>query len=300
MALLNPPELRASVMSTLVLYLAQRRGQSDELARIIDVVAPPSLSPDPAKQQRDVRLNLNSMVELGLASRTDDRIKLSSEAAKAADKGSPTIATLIRTRILSEELNTAPWGSQEGARDLTNSLAWFLTYSPSDAPISMEGNAPTAKALQERDFGPRHSGNDDDSGWPISNGSRWTSFQRWACALGFAWRSPSQRLIPDPTPAVRESLTEVFSGAKTLDARSFVDALGATIPVLEAGRYRRLVEQHWTRQPSDLESLTPATSEALLRLEESGHLQFDDRADAARIRRADGSTFSHVSKGKGA
>lgn len=297
MALLNPPELRASMMSVVVLYLAQCRGQRDERSRIVDAVSPPSLTESPQKHQLDARLNLASTVEIGLAVRDGDRVALSPESLKAARKGTSAIAALIRKRVLSADLNTASWGSQQGARDLTNALAWFLTFSPADAPARMEGDPPSVKSQQEADFGARHSDDDDASGWPISNSTRWNTFQRWACSLGFAWRSPSGRLIPDPTPAARDSIPTMFENESTLDGRSFVAALGAQLPVLESGEYRRFVEKNWNRSPESGGPLGAATTDALRRLETSGHLAFEDRADAPRIVRADGTTFSHVSRG---
>ena len=296
MALLNPPELRASMMSIIVFYLAVRRGQSDEVARIINAVSPPSLSESSQKLQLDARSNLASAVEIGLAAREGDRIKLNSECAKAASKGVSAIALVLRQRVLSEDLNAAPWGSQEGARDFTNALAWFLTFSPSQAPARMEGEQPSAISLQEADFGPRQS-NDDASGWPISNGTRWNAFQRWACSLGFAWRSPAGRLVPDPTPAVRDSIPAIFQDEATLDGRAFVTALGEQLPVLETGAYRRFVVHNWRRETRASDALSTPTTDALRRLEDTGHLTFEDRADAPRVNRADGSTFSHVSNG---
>ncbi|WP_419921891.1 protein DpdG [Candidatus Poriferisodalis sp.] len=298
MALLNPPELRASTMSIIVYYLAQRRGQRDEHARIIDAVSPPSLTESPEKHQLDAIRNLTSVVEIGLANRDSDRIELSSESTKAAKEGSSAIAALIRQRVLSEDLNTSPWGSQEGARDLTNALAWFLTFGPTSAPARMEGDPPSAKSLQEVDFGARHSDDDDASGWPISNSTRWIAFQRWACSLGFAWRSPSGRLVPDPTPAVRDSIPSIFENKSTLDGETFVAALGKQLPVLESGAYRRFVEENWRRTPESSGALSAATTDALQRLESSGYLNFENRADAPRVSRVDGSTFSHVSKGR--
>ena len=298
MALLNPPELRASMMSVVVLYLAQCRGQRDERSRIVDAISPPSLTESPQKHQLDARLNLASTVEIGLTARDGDRVALSPESIKAARKGTAAIASLIRQRVLSEDLNTAAWGSQEGARDLTNALAWFLTFGPADAPARMEDGNPSVKSQQEADFGARHSDDDDASGWPISNSTRWIAFQRWACSLGFAWRSPVGRLIPDPTPAVRDSIPAIFDSESTLDGRSFVAALGDQLPVLESGAYRRFVEKHWNRSSESGGNLSAATTDALGRLETSGHLEFEDRADAPRITQADGTTFSHVSRGR--
>ncbi len=298
MALLNPPELRASMMSVVVLYLAQCRGQRDERSRIIDAISPPSLTESPQKHQLDARLNLASAVEIGLAVRDGERVTLSPASVRAAKRGTSAIAALIRERALSADLNTAPWGSQQGARDLTNALAWFLTFKPSEAPARMEGDPPSAKSKQEQDFGARVSEDDDRSGWPISNNTRWNTFQRWACSLGFAWRSPSGRLIPDPTVAVRDSVPSIFGSESTLAGRFFVDALAAQLPVLESGKYRRFVEKNWNRPLESGGPLSPATTDALLRLETSGYIAFEDRADAPRIIRADGTTFSHVSRSK--
>ena len=298
MALLNPPELRASMMGIIVLYLAQCRGQRDERPRIIDAISPPSLTESPQTHHLDARLNLTSAVEIGLAVRDGERVTLSPASIRAAKRGTSAIAALIRERVLSVELNTAPWGSQQGARDLTNALAWFLTFKPSEAPARMEGAPPSAKSQQEADFGVRQSDDDEASGWPISNSIRWNTFQRWACSLGFAWRSPSGRLIPDPTPAVRDAVPAVFENESKFDGRSFVGALGVQLPVLESGEYRRFVEKNWRRSSESDRPLSTATTDALRRLQASGHLMFDDRADAPRIRRADGSTFSHVSRGR--
>ena len=286
------------MMSVIILYLAQCRGQSDDRPRIVDSVSPPSLTESPKKHQLDANRNLTSAIEIGLVVSDGDRVQLSQASAKAVAKGTSAIAAHIRQRVLSSDLNRGPWGSQVGARDLTNALAWFLTFGPTNAPVRMEGDSPSAKSLQEADFGPRHSDDDDASGWPISNSTRWNAFQRWACSLGFAWRSPSGRLVPDPTPAVRDSIRAVFEQEPTLDGRSFVAALGKQLPVLESGAYRRFVEENWKRAPKSDGTLSIATTDALRRLEASGHLTFEDRADASRVARDDGSTFSHVSRGR--
>ena len=286
------------MMSVIVFYLAQCPGQRDERDRIANAISPPSLTASPRNHQLDARNNLTSAVQIGLAVRNGSRVELSPESAEAASLGTSAIAMLIRRRVLSEDLNTAPWGSQEGARDLTNALAWFLTFGSTDAPARWEGDPPSARVLLEDDFGARQSNDDDASGWPISNDTRWNAFRNWACSLGFAWRSPSGRLVPDPTSAVRDSLPAIFESESTLDGRSFVAALGAQLPVLESGAYRRFIAEHWIRSSDADGALSTATTDALRRLEASGHLVFEDRADATKVNRADGSTFSHVSRGE--
>ncbi len=301
MSLLNPPELRASLMTTILLYLSQRRGQRDDRTRLLDSVSPPTLS-EASDHQLDVRRNLTGAIEIGLVAIDGDTVKLMPDALKAAKRGSDGIAAHLRTLVLSPSLNTAPWGSQGGARDLTNALAWFLTFTASEAPARMEGEYPNSKAAQEADFGPRqprreNDDEEDGGGWPISNPTRWNAFQRWACSLGFAWSTPAGRLVPDPTKAIRDTLPRIFYEQKTIDGHTFVRSLGSQLPVLETGAYREFVQENWRRPAAEQQSLTAATTDALKRLAAEGHLVFDDRSDAPRISMVDGTTFSHASIG---
>lgn len=295
--MLNPPELRPSVFLIILRYLATQRSQQDLESRLIATLAPTSLAgEDPA---RDVRLNLAAAIELGLVTRVGDNVGLADGVLPAVRAGESTTVAIIRTRIMADAVNTAPWGSQVGARDLTNALSWFLTFAPDDAPIRMEGGDRSAKDLQEVDFGPRQQaprGSDDDEsgGWPIGNPSRWNTFRRWAPSLGFAWVHPRGHLVPDPTPAVRQVLPSVLGDVSELSAREFVDGVATALPVLDYGRFRALVEANWRRPTPEPRRLTVPLSDSLERLRSEGRLIFDDRADAARIARANGSTFSHV------
>ena len=79
MALLNPPELRPSVIVIAARYLAGRRGQRDNLERLIATLAPaglPGANPD-----LDVRVNLVAAIELGLVSRSGDEVTLGDGSA---------------------------------------------------------------------------------------------------------------------------------------------------------------------------------------------------------------------------
>jgi hypothetical protein len=288
-------------MTLIASYLARKRGKQDDYSHLLDTLAPPSLSSD-GKHQLDVRVNVSAAIDIRLLSRDGDRLSLDETAAAAAKNGPPAIARHVRTLVLAESVNTAQWGSQSGARDLTNALSWFLTFTAATAPTRMEGAKPSAKDSQEADFGPRQSishGSEEEevTGWPISNETRWNTFQRWACSLGFAWRTPQGRLVPDPTPAIRDVLPMVFGQAGELQARSFIEDLGTALPVLETGRYREFVVANWRRPQVEPNRLTSATTDSLERLVSEGYLALDDRDDSPRVVRSDGSTFSHVRRG---
>jgi hypothetical protein len=300
MALLNPPELRPSVLLIVVRYLASRRGQRDVVDRLVATIAPAGIGG--ANPELDVRRNLVAAIELGLIDRSDDEVTLADGVLAAIRSGEASTMALVRRRVFDDELNTAPWGSQVGARDLTNALSWFLTFPADAAPIQMEGRERSAKELQEADFGPRQapardSGDEDTGGWPIGNPNRWNSFRRWACSLGFAWVSPKGYLVPDPTAAVRQALPDILGKTSALTAPDFIDKLADVVPVLDSGRFRNFVESNWRRPNPAQPRLTDPLSDALERMRSDGRLIFDDLHDAPRVTRSDGSTFSHVRSG---
>jgi hypothetical protein len=216
----------------------------------------------------------------------------------AARRGTADMIAILRQQVMDPTRNSGGWGIQTGARDLTNALSWFLSFAAGDGPIDMEGGGHrSAKELQERDFGPRQAdiGDDDTGGWPIGNPTRWQAFRRWACSLGFAWVTPKGTLAADPTSAIRDALPGVFvGGSDALPAGEFITRLSGAIPVLELGVYRRFVEDNWQRPAEARNRLGEPLSDSLERLRSAGSLNFDDRADAPRVARYDGSTFSHV------
>ncbi|KQY07972.1 hypothetical protein ASD37_08340 [Mycobacterium sp. Root135] len=97
--------------------------------------------------------------------------------------------------------------------------------------------------------------------------------------------------------AIRDSLREVFSGQPELTARDFVKNLGEALPVLDGGRYREFVTSNWQRPPTEERGLTAPLSDALERLAGERSITLYDRADAPRVAKADGTTFSHVEVG---
>jgi hypothetical protein len=287
MALLNPPELRPSVQLLLIDALASRRGQREKEDRLIAMTAP--------HNPLDVRVNIQACVDLLLMRRIGDEVLLEPSTTAAARQGVQEVLDLLRQQVLSPSQNKAPWGSQSGARDLTNGLSWFLSFEAGAGPLRMEGDVRSAKELQESDFGPRLTITDDDdpSGWPIRNPTRWGPFRRWACSLGFAWVTPKGDMVADPTAAVTRVLKTVMGPDRELPAEDFVSRLAGELPVLDRGVYRSFVENNW-RRAAGADRLAEPLSDALERLRQRNILLFDDRSDAPRLSRADGSTFSHV------
>lgn len=303
MALLNTAANRPSVILIVLKYLAHQRGKKDDVNRLIATLAPRGLSPDGAHQS-DVRDSLRSAIDLGLVERTGDSVRLSEFTVGPIRGGQQASVALLRSAVLAPAVNTEGWGSQAGARDLTNALAWYLTFSAESSPTVMEGGARSAKELQTADFGPRQPAvrsrsdeDDDGGGWPIGNDNRWRAFRFWACSLGFAWVGPNGDLVPDPTPSVRDALPSILHRSAELTADDFVTLLGEAVPVLDMGEYRRFVESNWIR-PAAERRLSPPLTDALERLRNDGAITFDDRADAPRVTRSDGSTFSHVRLGR--
>jgi hypothetical protein len=294
-ALLNPPALRPSGVVTIVRHVAAQRAQQDSAERLLAMLAPRSLKGDP---QLDVSQNLKAATDLGLVLRSGDKVTLADGVLLAVENGQSALVKLLRKRVFDDSLNTAPWRSQVGARDLTNALSWYLTLAPADSPIQMERGPRSAEALQLKDFGPRQ---DEDGGqssnWPINNANRWNPFRRWACSLGFAWANPNGHLVPDPTVAIRDALPDVFAGQVELSARDFVIKVGECVPVLDGGRYREFVTNNWQRPPTEERGLTVPLTDALERLAAEREISVYDRADAPRVAKADGSTFSHVGLG---
>jgi hypothetical protein len=249
----------------------------------------------------DLSRNLAAAAELGLLDRDGDHLEASRDAVEASKSGTDAVVALVRSRVLAPELNMAPWGSQVGARDLTNSLSWLLTLPEGKAPSAMESGRVSVKSLQEADFGPRQQvvrdgadGGEDTSGWPISNETRWGAFKRWACSLGFSWIDPVGRLIPDPTPAVRYVLPELWRGRSELRAEEFFRDLAVRLPVVDGGEFRRHVESNMQRPGEASGGLSQSLSLAVRRLEREGRIALDDRADSERVALVDGRTISHV------
>ena len=120
----------------------------------------------------------------------------------------------------------------------------------------------------------------------IANKTQWTPFRRWATALGFATAStpgtppstPLHRLIPDPTTAIADCLTQMPS---SLSASDFVRTLSTQLPVLASGVLERALQESGVRCEARGEAtLAPAVGRALERLQRRGAVTLHKIDDA--------------------
>lgn len=282
--IIDTTEHRPSVIVLILRLLAQQRAMKMNVDSLISTLSPEGL---PGDHALSVKKSLETAVAIGLVARSGNEI----EAVNSSVKRESNLIPMIRTAVFDPAINTDPWGQLGGARDLTSALAWFLTFSASEAPIKNEGDPRSAEVLQARDFGPREQGK-----WPIANNNRWNAFRYWACSLGFAWIDPKDRIIPDPTPAMRDAIPKAFGTEKSLTADEFLSRISELIPVLDSGSYRRFIETNWNRRKSDRAQLSAPLSFAIRRLKLEGVIDWDDRHDAPRRAMNDGRLFSHIKR----
>jgi len=135
------------------------------------------------------------------------------------------------------------------------------------------------------------------------NTSRPRNMREWATFLGFIDQSSDDGVI-DPTGVIKETLSDIFGRKGELKANEFVDLLKETLPVLDGGSYRNLVEKSldtafWNKPKEGV--LSKSLSRALWRLDKdpSVKLILDDRSDAVAVgldlpRGGTPMSFSHV------
>ena len=309
--LMNTAETRLPVMVLIARYLSGCEDNRNTRATVVDVISPAGLRGDAGnaegvrKQRKSVNDSLDGAIQLGVVIESkEEEIRLADDATAAiTEEGDRGFARYVRVRVLHEPSGKGKvnwdWEDQTGAKDLVRSLAWFLALPVSKAPRSFDGREdPTLITLQGEDFGERFENDAGDSQWPINNDSRWQSFRRWACSLGFAWWSPGGRLIPDPTTAIRDAVPEIFDSNGRLTAKEFVESLGRSLPVLDGGKYRKYIEEKRSGENPDPNQLSEATSDALNRLVLEKTLLMpneDDSPDSIVRHFSDGRPFTHVS-----
>lgn len=285
MSLLNRPSdgLHSVMVATFKLLLMRGPLPRQEL---LDLIAPPTLfaDQDEDKKQDMAKKTLNRWVQLGLFQKSDND-EISLVGGKKLKSTIDSLPSLSRSLALKPENNSDFLDPEpQGAGDFTRAITWLLAQ-----------NAWTLDSRNWEVIEPQIKQQCPVGLTILQNDTRWQGLKAWSCFLGFAWsaKAPNgELLVPDPTEAVRDSLTQIFGKSKELEARFMVDALAQAIPVLDGGTYRQQLEAElqktrgpgaWRPPPND--QLSTSLSRALLRLQEEKYLKGELKADAAaRIR----------------
>jgi hypothetical protein len=271
---------------------------SVELDDLLNLCGPNGL----IDETKRVRETITRWTQLGLIVKDSGTFSL---AEKLSKKTSPTegvefLNHLRRRcrRVVLEEANNARFWDAEASRsaDFTRGVTWLVAQDVYTFPQTGNSEVMALESEQIAEAGKRI----------LQNELRWNGLRSWATFLGFGWVSPKFFVI-DPTVAVRDSLSEVFSTEKELTAEIFVERLSHSLPVLDGGTYRRkledvLDETSWQRPRSG--QISTSLSRALRRLQSSGELIFDPRADAVGLAFTgrggeEWGRFTHVKLGKG-
>lgn len=288
MSILDIPELSPGRTRVVLRHLTSIDSQRQRSELLEALLSPPSLpvvgledddggdEEDPSEAaaprssgQAMIGKVLTGCERMGLVTRDEGEIALN--PALPSEARSPSSAD-SRLPLTLAELVFAP--SNATNHDFARIVAWYLMQDPLQPPhneTAVYQLLARTPALKE-EFG--------------LNNISYGQFEDWVCFLGFAWAHISQdhkrAITPDPTLYLRSILDGVFAGAEadTLPFAALSERLARECPVLEGGSLRREVEMRAGIEPVP-NTLSPATSQAWLRLEDEGRVKLVRKADAA-------------------
>jgi len=113
----------------------------------------------------------------------------------------------------------------------------------------------------------------------LNESNELSTFLAYGDFLGFL-EPYGKGYIVDPTRAIRPYLEYIFGKDKLLPIRTFVERLGACLPLLDSGPYRMLLEPYMAAWQSDAShEISAALSHALVRLENEFLLRLEKSSD---------------------
>ena len=247
-------------------------------SKLLDICSPKTLGD--GKQDMAIK-TLNRWIELGLFVVTEkEEVKVTDEyraSIRKQNASASSISDVVRQIVISPENNKNFWSDEENrSADFSRAACWILAQDVhAFVPTSYAQVEP--KALEQ-------------AGSPevilFQNDTRWSGFVSWATFLGLG-RSDAGKasggFITDPTPWICDPVTTLLPPKNDMPVREFLDALAEAVPILDGGRFRAEVEsklrpEKWKAPASD--AISTSLSRALLRLQASGILRFDDRSDS--------------------
>jgi len=258
--------------------VAAKFGQinKDELVRVCTAPGEDGNGRDTAR----LRATLARWLELGLFIEEEEmiRVNLESKRGSSLDELTDRLPAACRRLVLQEQHCLPLWGGSEDptekgvgrAADLARGLAWALAQDIYNLP---EGG----KEIEALDRSQATTAR-----FIFLNYTRWTGLRPWARYLGFS-NGDGGSFLFDPTEAVRDELPHILGKGGAMAAAAFIEALGARLPVLDGGVYRKEVEANlrpdrW-RGPEP-GHLSMSLSMALRRLDLDGTIKLGTLADA--------------------
>ncbi len=238
-------------------YLLHIPDQSVPREQMIAALAPESLSPtDHAGALNAVTKTIRECIKMKLFEEVGTTIRLG-ESLDSTERDRGTGDAALRstiTRLLFSSNN-------ESNTDFARALGWLLTFNPYDSIITWSRVEQLLPGSVAETLG--------------FNDARFGNLEDWAVFLGYC-RSSSQPagLIPDPTKAVRRSLSRLLRHGQRESIESVLRQLSKSDPVLDGGVYALAANN-----PGDVQ-LSMALSLALTRLRDEGFLTLDYAADA--------------------
>lgn len=247
-------------------------------SKLLDLCCPKALGD--GKQDMAIK-TLNRWTELGLFVVTEkEDVKVSDEyraSMRKLNASASSIADVVRQIVLSSKNNMNFWSDEENrTADFSRAACWILAQDVhAFVPTSYTQVEP--KALEQ-------------AGSPevilFQNDTRWSGFVSWATFLGlgrFDSGKASGGFITDPTPWICDPVKTLLPPKTDMPIREFLDGLAEAVPILDGGQFRAVVEsklrpEKWKAPASD--AISTSLSRALLRLQASGTLRFDDRSDS--------------------
>lgn len=160
--------------------------------------------------------------------------------------------------------------------DMPDALCWLLRQDPTQ-PFGFSGGQHYDVLAGQIVVG-------DPLYDSIRSDAKYQAMVYWARYLGFAERlaikPATEKVVADPTRAIAARLPHIFGEQRELTMQSFIQRLGAQIPVLDGGHVWNDIEGRLKATTQAHDHLSQATSFALLRLEHAGKIKLEALSDA--------------------
>ena len=268
MTLLNVEASRPSPMWALVRFLAAT-GRPVSADRAQALLSPPCLGTDSKAFGQAV----STLEMLGMLTQASDGLlRLDTATSSIGPDDLASYTALLRDRVFAPGLNDGlgETTGHVGARDLTRALSWFASLDPASVALNWADTEQQQLLALKPEAGPA-----------LTNKERWPAFNDWAPALGLAEPAllDNDRLTPDCTVAVRQTMQATWKTGDNVNAVEALHALRDALPVLPGGAYSTAVG---VASPGD-NVAGPALSFALLRCADESYIELQMPPDARQV-----------------